>query len=191
MESNCQPSFYIEHLNEKPEHLGMISVFKTRELGEGLSTYLKLFAGDDEEKGRAKTYIVRDVYTKEMVGYFSLKCGHVVEKVKVGCFRKERIAEPGIELANFAINENYRISHPKYEHLGKMIFVRFIEPMVKEVSKVVGVRYLYIFALPEPSLINYYKTLGFTRFPKNMEQYLYRHSKPNYDAGCIFMYRLV
>ena len=56
-------------------------------------------------------------------------------------------------------------------------------------AKYVGVNSLYIYALPETRLIEYYKKLGFTRLPKKQEQFVQYHVKPQYDEGCVFMYQ--
>ncbi|MBO4630176.1 MAG: hypothetical protein J5687_09535 [Treponema sp.] len=58
-------------------------------------------------------------------------------------------------------------------------------------AKYVGVNSLYIYALPEEKLIEYYKTVGFSRLPKEQEKFVQYHVKPEYDADCIFMYQIL
>ena len=45
--------------------------------------------------------------------------------------------------------------------------------------------------LPEEELIKYYKTLGFSRLDPEMEDFVHKHVKPRYDAGCYFMYQII
>lgn len=48
---------------------------KFDENGEGLREYIQYYAISDENAGTMRTYIVRDNYSSELVGYFSLKAG--------------------------------------------------------------------------------------------------------------------
>lgn len=59
-----------------------------------------------------RSYLIRDVYSSELVGYFSVKAGlisvnevHTVEGVTFDTI-------PGVEIANFAVNEVYQDNHP-------------------------------------------------------------------------------
>lgn len=54
-----------------------------------------------------------------------------------------------------------------------------------------GVAALYIYALPEPRLIEHYQKLGFRRLAPEKEKFVHRHVKPKYDDGCIFMYQML
>ena len=58
-------------------------------------------------------------------------------------------------------------------------------------GEIVGVQALYIYALPQEELIKYYKTLGFSRLDPEMEDFVHKHVKPRYDAGCYFMYQII
>ena len=54
----------------------------------------------------------------------------------------------------------------------------------------VAAKWLCIYALPEPKLLDYYrKNLGFSRLPPEKEAFVYGHVKPKYDQDCIFMYQ--
>ena len=43
--------------------------------GAGLERYIKELAESDEQDGSARTYLVKDKFTHELVAYFSLKTG--------------------------------------------------------------------------------------------------------------------
>ncbi|MBO5609859.1 MAG: hypothetical protein J5929_05790 [Eubacterium sp.] len=166
--------------------------YKTgRKRGYGLVLYLQKAALFEEEFNLARTYIIRDKETNMIAGYFSLKTGLVTEKTSLTTF--DNIT--GIEIANLAVNETYKEAVDKnnkldIQHLGKYFFSQFIYPLIREISKYVGVKYIYCFALPEKSLIRHYTTMGFQRVTKrSLEKYIHRHIRPEYDRNCIFMYQ--
>ena len=156
---------------------------------EGLAVYLKGFAEADEKNGFMRTYIVRDNMTNEFVGYFSLKAGLIsINEQKIG--NKEYFDTiPGIELANFAINNTYLKNHPGSRGCGYVVYQRLIKPILYEVSERIGVYLFYIFSLPIDSLIKRYGEYGFKRLSMKYEEALHARLKPNYDAGCIFMFQ--
>ena len=187
--------FFCEHIADIDEVRRLIWSFTaTNEHGEGLVRYLWYDAISDELNDMMKTYFVRDKKTGELVGYFSLKAGMIPVNER-GLFNRTFDSVPGIELANFAVNGSYKESHKDDEetkNIGKMIFLCFIIPMVKNVAIYVGIKLLYIFALPYDSLLNYYgKTLDFHRLPKREERYVHKRIKPRYDQNCIFMYHIL
>ena len=146
---------------------------------------------EDEAENLSKTYLIVDDVTNELAGYFSIKTGFVA--INHGRFfrRNEFDAIPGIELANFATNDAYRQAHPNYKNVGHMIFVDYILPKVYEVQKLVGVKILYLFALPRESLIERYTLYGFSKLSVFQQRNMHRRFKPSYDRGCIFMYQLL
>ena len=123
-------------------------------------------------------------YSKTIVAYFSLRTGLIT--VSRGMFQGFD-AHTGIEISNFAVNSIYRQTSDVIPKLGSYLFYQFILPLVNDISKYVGVEYLYIYALPEDKLINHYKTLGFSTVPFATEKFIYRHVKPVYDKHCRFM----
>lgn len=94
---------------------------------------------------------------------------------------------PGIDIENFATNDNYKakwradiIPHPK----GKVMFWRFIAPTIISVQGIVGCKYAMLFAADsttDMTLVNYYEDLHFSR-PDRLGT-----NKPAYDLQCIFM----
>ena len=161
------------------------------ERGSGLVAYLQDRAVMDELRSTMRTYLVRDILTDELVGYFSLKAGLV-------SVNEERYGEsvefdtiPGIELANFAMDGSFRKSHPEARGCGKAIFNDLVLPIVEYAAEVVGVAVLYIFSLPEERVISNYETYGFRRLRGEAELSLHARLKPRYDQQCVFMYAML
>lgn len=180
--------FYCIHIADTEEIKQQLRHFTVKKkTGNGLVNYLQNYALVDEENGEMRTYLVKDTDSHEIVGYFSLKAGMVSVNEKRTLFRREFDCVPGIELANFAVNNSYKEAHKEFDGLGKIIFVYFILAIVKKVSMQIGVKTLFIFALPHSSLINYYKSLHFQRLSAVEEKSIHRRIKPRYDQRCIFM----
>ena len=182
-----KPNYSIEQLYDSKENISLIKEFEANEKGKGLEYYLKEAAEHDENANLARTYLVKDSVTRELVGYFSLRTGLITIQVQNNSFD----SYPAIELSNFAVNVGYKRKHPEVEGLGKYIFRNFIMPLVKKIAKYVGVYSLYIYALPEEKLISHYTTMGFSRLPDAMEKFVQQHVKPKYDEGCIFMFQTI
>ena len=180
--------FYCEHILASDTNRQAIQNFSVKKkTGIGLVRYLQNYAIADEEAGEMRTYLVKDKATEEIVGYFSLKAGMISINENGSFFRREFDCVAGIELANFAVNNAYKESHKDYEGLGKIIFYYFILPIVKDVSRQVGVKMIFIFALPYANLIEYYKALHFERLSSSDEYFIHKRIKPRYDMNCVFM----
>lgn len=143
-----------------------------------------------------RTYIVRDQVTDEIVGYFAIKAAmmSVNERKKVDRRTgKERIyfdTMPGIEIANFAVNETYIEHNEEVRGIGVLIFYEFIYKIITGIDEMLGVKYLFIYALPYDTLIQrYMKYYHFRRLPDALEQKLHKRIKPEYDDDCVFMYQ--
>ena len=68
--------FYYEHLFNSSDNLRLIQDFCiSNSSGAGLERYIKELAESDEQDGSARTYLVKDKFTHELVAYFSLKTG--------------------------------------------------------------------------------------------------------------------
>ena len=184
--------FYCNHLGVSENDEQDILTFTVKDPhGQGLVDYLRLMAFPEEDAGTMRTYIIRDTFSSEMVGYFSLKAGlisvnevHTEEEVTFDTI-------PGVEVANFAVNNTYLANHPELRGTGLIIFNDFIVPVVQEAAKSVGVKIIYIFALPFDRLIDRYKDYGFRRLDSASEDELHKRLKPNYDENCIFMFQLL
>lgn len=182
--------FYCEPLLADEDNIHQIQKFHVAtETGLGLEVYLKRYAVSDEMSHEARTYLVKDNITKEIVGYFSLKTGMVAARKKRRLFHTEIDSLTAVELANFAVNSAYKKAHQEQTGIGSIIFLDFVLPMIKMAAERVGICIVYIFALPYNNLIKYYETLNFRRLNKAEETFIHRKYKPRYDEGCIFMSR--
>lgn len=177
--------FRIEHISGTREVRKAIADFSAGEKAAGLERYLKELALTDEMECDARTYLVRDVVTNEIAAYFSLRACLVPLPID----ETDIYTIPGIELSNFARNENYRPKGKRVEKVGGYVFFRFVLPLVRHVSSLIGARLLCLYALPVPRLIRYYETLGFRRLDTAGSDFVYGRVKPKYDQGCVFMFR--
>lgn len=177
--------FSIEHIFDSPENKNLISDFKALNAAQGLEDYLKYQASNDENELNARTYLVKDKATFELAGYFTLRSGLIT----VQSYHESFDTIPAVELSNLAINGIYRENHLDKKRLSLLFLRQFILPIAKTMSKYVGVRSLYIYALPDEKLIEHYEKLGFSRLPKKQEKFVQNHVKPKYDEDCIFMFQ--
>ena len=171
--------FYCENLANTHKDMEDIAKFSVvhNDTGKGLVNYLQKYAMSDEHDGAMRTYIVRFKSTHECVGYFSLKAGLV--SLREAQINGETVFDtlPGGELANFATNGNL-IQNYHAKGIGSVIFVNFILPIIRKVSKIIGVYLVYLFALPHHDLLKTYERYGFRRLSPDAE----------YDEKCIFMF---
>lgn len=182
--------FYCAHIS--PGDIQDIMNFTPRSKnGLGLVLYLQRMALLDEARGRMRTYIVRDYISDELAGYFSLKAGLISSGERAADIAVVFDTMPGVELANFAVNNTYLETHPEAHGVGLVIFNEFIFPLVKTIAGFIGAEFLYIFALPFDKLIERYRTYGFERLGQQEENELHKRLKPKYDKGCIFMYQTI
>lgn len=181
------PAYSVEHLFDSSENEELIASFSVANNAYGLESYLKKQAVKDEKENYARTYLVKDKATRELVCFFSLRTGLIT--IQSGDDQFD--TTPAIELSNFATNSIYRRNHPEIRELGVHVFDVFILPIVRCMAKYVGVNSLYIYALPNDKLIEHYQIMGFTRLPADEEKFVQQHVKPKYDEGCIFMYQTV
>ena len=181
--------FYCENLTNSQANMEDIANFTVvhNDTGKGLVNYLQQYAMSDEQDGAMRTYLVRLKKTLDFVGYFSLKAGLV--SLREAQINGETVFDtlPGVELANFAIDSNFANKYHA-KGLGGVIFVNFILPIIREVSNIVGVYLVYLFALPQNDLIKTYEKYGFRRLTPDAERKLHRRLKPQYDESCIFIF---
>lgn len=156
---------------------------------KNLVRYLYGKADAEEENNLMRTYIVRDNLSDELVGYFSLKAGMIsINEQKNGDYDFFD-TRPAVELANFAINNNYIKNNPESKGCGIIVFSKYIIPIIMQAAKKIGIKYVFIYSLPMQSLINRYKKYRFKRLSSKQEKELHKRLKPKYDRGCIFMYQ--
>lgn len=177
--------FSVEHIFDSAENATLISGFKALNGAQGLEDYLKYQASEDERTVSARTYLVKDKFTGELAGYFSLKSGLIT----IQAYQESFDTIPAIELSNLAINGEYREKHKDKKRLSFVFLRTLIIPICQTLSKYIGLASLYIYALPDEKLIEHYLKLGFTRLPKKQEKFVQNHVKPKYDEGCVFMFQ--
>lgn len=180
--------YSIEHILDNEINGFLIENFETSSKARGLETYLRHCAVSDEVDHLSRTYLIKDHDTGELAGYFSLRTGLFTKPI----FKDSFDSVPAIELANFAMDSNYKKSHTgKMQYLGIYVFRHFVIPIVKQVAELVGVNSLYLYALPSERLMEHYEKMGFTRLPSDQEKFVQDHVKPVYDVDCIFMYQVL
>lgn len=191
--------FYCNHLGMSDQDEQDIKNFTVRDKkGAGLLEYIRYYAFPEEDAGIMRTYMVRDNRTSELVGYFSLKAGlislnereEVFVDSQTGEEKKKAVFDtlPGVELANFAVNHSYVKANPGMKGVGQVIFDSFIVPIIRQSSESIGIKILYLFALPYQDLISRYEDYGFSRLDNPYEDQLHSRLKPFYDDSCKFMY---
>lgn len=94
----------------------------------------------------------------------------------------------GVELVHFCIHEpareKWKTMGMGSQSLGKTMFWNFVVPVIREIRKLVGCEYIYLFAADEEkdgTLTRYYQDLGFA-FRDDINV-----NKPAYDFCCYFM----
>ncbi|MBR5840781.1 MAG: hypothetical protein IKZ84_19755 [Victivallales bacterium] len=179
------------HLTHSPEDIEAIRAFSVVHptTGEGLERYLKEDALMDEDEGFMRTYLARHRQTGDLVGYFSLKAGLVAlneRRMPDSSIAFDTV--PGVELANFAINRRFLEKYHQ-RRMGGIVFHRLVVPLVLKFAESLGIYLLYIFALPQPKLIETYHNYGFQRLSDKAERLLHMRLKPSYDESCIFMFQ--
>lgn len=184
----CEPILFSEN-NKK-----LVKDFRIDlETGYGLQNYINNYAVQDELQHINRTYLIKDIDSNEIAGFFSLKTGMISTKGTLdndGKIEFETI--PGIEISNFAINDQYKDTHLKTKGLGVVIFFEFILPICKSIAKQVGASILYIFALPYERLMeHYHMEMNFDRLDKELEDNIHKNYRPSYDQGCVFMSRSI
>lgn len=155
----------------------------------GVEKFIRFNSYIHEDANLDRSYLVRVKATDELVAYFSLRAGFIASDSMSGT-EDSFESIPGIEISNFAINKHYRHKHPNTKGLGEVIFGTIIKPIIEETAKLVGVRIVYIFALPNAKLISYYQNaFDFVRLNREQEEKMHNRIRPEYDRNCIFMYQ--
>ena len=67
--------YSVEHLFDSPENKDLIAEFKADKNAFGLEDYLKNQSVKDEKENNSRTYLVKDILTGELTGYFSIRTG--------------------------------------------------------------------------------------------------------------------
>ena len=187
-------NFYIEREKEysNPENVqGQII---------GLEAYLKYSAWEDDLHNNIKAYVVKTYFTNEIVAYFTLKCGLFTLDTELRDSLKEELAKengiklvpdtiPCVEIAQYAVNDNYKKKHGKngipLKGLGEALYPDFIYPIIEKAANIIGIKCIYLYAAGDNHLTDYYeRVFGF----KKIDDATMIPIMPYYDNGCSFMY---
>ena len=146
----------------------------------------------DEKEHFARNYVVKLKETETVIAMFTLKSGSIPynEGTEDIIFTKETKLVPGIELVNIALND-FCLGRLKQfsENVGKYIFFKIIQKIVFDVSEIIGVKVLYLFAANQ-KLAEYYKSWGFREIPdEKYKKKMQTEWQNEYSQGCIFMYK--
>ena len=162
-----------------------------KEEGSGVEKFINYYSFIHEDELLDRSYLVWMKETDELVAFFSLRAGFVARN---NMYEHEDSFDslPGIEISNFAINKAFREKYPTTKGIDKVIFESIIKPIIKQASEIVGIRMIYIFALPIEKLIGYYNDkLEFSRLHEIEEEKMHNRIRPEYDKDCIFMYQRI
>lgn len=159
------------------------------EEGAGVERFIRFNSYVHEDANLDRSYLVRVKATDELVAYFSLRAGFIA-LVSISGTEGSFDSIPGVEISNFAISNDYRQKHPKTKGIGKVVFENIIKPIIRDTANEIGIRIIYIFALPNEKLISYYQeAFDFTRLSEEQENKMHNRIRPEYDRDCIFMYQ--
>ena len=188
--------FSCEHLKLTRKNMDDVDNFMiTVPEGKGLMDFLQQDAFHNETVGLCRTYLVRDIDSEELAGYFSLRAGLISSNEKIMDDGDEQVSEfdviPGIELSALAINERYIEAHPRRKGCGLIIFNDFVLPLVNEAAKIIGVQVLYGFSVDEKGKLmkKYIQEYGFERLDSKSEKMLHERLRPRNENDCVFIFK--
>lgn len=166
----------------------------------GLESYLKHLAWKEDTGNNIKAYVIKTYFTNEIVAYFTLKCGLITLDSDSRNALKEELAKengvklvpetiPCVEIAQFAVNDNYKVKHGKngqpLKGLGEALYPDFIYPIIKKAASIIGIKCIYLYAAGDEHLTDYYeRVFNF----KKVEDESYIPVAPYYDNDCSFMF---
>ncbi len=177
--------FYVEELSPDLNSYEL-KMFRIQHDETQLTKYLCKLAKEHQTQSINKTFLVREKGSKNLVAFFCLKAATLPYNDK-----DEIFLIPAVELTHFAVDERYKDIFDKTSDIktGEVIFWNFIIPYINEARHYIAIKDLYIFAINNPKLINYYKDrLGFHEIEKIEDKCFFEYAKPEYDDYCKFLY---
>ncbi len=185
----------LERLTANEENERLVKSFSCQR-NPHLADHLKYTAWNEDKEGETAYYIVRE--DSKVLFYFSLRCNALVEpfteedSTKEKCIFMKEAKQKGflpqkktfsaVELVQFCKNSNCN-----KKDLGCHVFFNGVIPLVYALKKIVGCKYLYLYAADlsaDSTLVAYYKAkLGF----KGLDREKIKPLIPYYDKGCTFM----
>ena len=139
-----------------------------------------------------RTYLVfymNKSQKKELACVFCIRCSsmHFQNPSKKNFFNE---IIPCIELVYLALDSNYRRKHPEIKRVSSMVFDAFIVPIVQELNRLCGCKYLFLFAINDKKLIKYYiNQMDFEELPKKEEAVVVEYLKTHSNSDCKFLYQ--
>lgn len=99
---------------------------------------------------------------------------------------------PAVELVYFAAEKNYREKHPSTKGLGLFVYDNFLTPIVQQIAKLVGCKNLYLFAINDKTLVDYYcDKLMFESLPEELEDAVVNNLVTEDNEKCKFLYQQI
>lgn len=178
--------FYIEPLSADINSYEL-KKFRVQHDETQLKKYLCKMAKKHHVQVLNKIYLVRETRTKNLVAWFGLKAATLPYNDKDDFF-----LTPAIELSHFAVDERYKSAAGSSDDkmkTGEFIFWNFILPQAQAAASYIACKNLFLFAINEPRLVNYYKTrLGFSELKNVEDKQFFEYAVQSYDSGCKFLY---
>ncbi len=138
-----------------------------------------------------KTYLVfyNNADKKELACVFCIRCSSMhFHNASEKNFFSEIV--PCIELVYLAVDANYHKDHPKIKQTGGMVFDAFIVPIVQELNRLCGCKYLFLFAINNKKLVKYYiDRMDFQELPEEEEAAVIEYLRTYSSEGCKFLFQ--
>lgn len=172
---------YIDYFNENKKGRNQISAFSSgRDIS--MEKILKYKCLESDNARLTRTYLVVTISKHgefsasehEIVGYFSLSSYYVFDRhnnsedITLGPGDKvinTKVKWPALHIDYFSRNHNNLKNGYSLKGFGKVIFDLFIIQIVEEISSMIGIKLLTLFAADHGStkLIEYYESLQFVK----------------------------
>lgn len=177
--------FYVELLSDNVNSYEL-KKFRVQHDETQLVKYLSKLAKKHNNDLINRTYLVREIFSKNIVAFFSLKAATLPYNDK-----EEVFLIPAVELTHFAVDERYKNAYdPKDDiRVGEFIFWNHIYPLIYEAQEKIAIKDLFIFSINNPNLLNYYKNrLGFKEIKNIDDKIFFDYAQQPYEEDCKFLY---
>lgn len=170
---------YVDYFKEHPNGRNQIDAFSSGE-DKSMEEILKFKCLESDNARLTRTYLVITISKDgqfseskhELVGYFSLSSYYVFDRhdnsddITLGPGDKiinTKVKWPALHIDYFSRNHNNLENGYSLKGFGKVIFDLFIIPLVEDISSMIGIKLLTLFAADHGSdrLIKFYESLKF------------------------------
>lgn len=107
---------------------------------ESMTDFLKSEAFECDSTGEGNTYLLKDD-TNKILGYYTIKCNAIQSHDEESIYNEYKVY-PAIEIARLAIDETCA-----GKGLGSILLAYIIQKVL-ELKEQVGIKYIFLFALP-------------------------------------------